>query len=87
MPRSHDTENEEDDFTRHPKGGDAMMESVNQACQMQQQQTAMMVQASVMKETLNSQKMVGELVGQLIDSSTEPVGKTPGVGNQIDVVA
>jgi hypothetical protein len=64
-----------------------MMESIHQANQMQQQQTAMMVQAAVMKETLHSQEMVGQLVGELLESATEPVGKTPGLGSQIDVTA
>jgi len=71
-----------------------MMEAmINNASQMQQQQIALQTQVSLMKKSLNMQKMVGEAVIALIDTaagggimaSDSPQGKSLFSGKNLDI--
>ena len=71
-----------------------MMEAmINNASQMQQQQIALQTQVSLVKKSLNMQKMVGEAVVALIDTaasggtmaSNPPQGKSLFSGKNLDI--
>lgn len=55
---------------------------INSAIALSQQQTQMQVQTSVFKKTLETEKMVGEMLVGLIDSgSTMQSEPRPGISN------
>ncbi len=47
----------------------------------------MQVQMSVLKTSMNSQKMMGELAIGLLEAATQPVGKSVDSGKLFDVYA
>lgn len=61
--------------------------------QQQQAETAMKVQMSVLKKSMDVQRNVGEMLVGLIEGSAPPSmqspapAKTPGLGERIDVYA
>lgn len=62
------------------------MELVTNVVQMQQQQLAMQLQVKILKESMNTQKMIGNAILSLIETAV-PEGKSPDAGQNLDVFA
>ncbi|HBT75971.1 MAG TPA: hypothetical protein DEB39_03400 [Planctomycetaceae bacterium] len=60
---------------------------ISSALAQQQSQVQMQVQMSVLKTSMNSQKMMGELAIGLLEAATQPVGKSVDSGKLFDVYA
>ena len=65
-----------------------MMDLINSAVQQQQAQTQMQVGVSMLKKTIDNQKMLGEMIVGLIDASTmQTPSKSVDSGKNFDVYA
>lgn len=61
---------------------------ISSAVQTSQAETALKVQMSVLKKSMDVQKNIGEMIVGLIDSAAmQTPGKSVGLGNKIDLFA